>query len=361
MSQNNLKEQKLSTDFQSLLNSNEFLETIAIKWNPAEMWALDQTQLPEKEIWLELRSLEDFIKAIKNLSIRGAPLIGVSAALFLAKLAKANFDKERLVSEALEIRKARPTAVNLMVCIDRMIQAIHYSESANDILREAKSIFYEDQALCLRISENGSKLIQDGDAVVTHCNTGALATAGMGTALGVLKQAFKSENKTIHVYVDETRPLLQGGRLTAWELEKLEIPYTLITDSMAGFLMKNKKIQKAIVGCDRIALNGDFANKIGTYSLAVNCYYHQIPFYVAGPYTTIDFNCLTGDQIPIEERQREEILGFKQNEQQMIWAPRNAKVFNPSFDITSAKLVSAWILDSNIYTQDNIHTLEKTC
>lgn len=334
------------------------IKSLSLNWNEETLFVLDQTQLPAKEVWLEMKTLPDFIKAIKNLSIRGAPLIGVSASLFLANLARKNFNKESLVSAALEIREARPTAVNLMVCIDRMIKKIKSATSVDQISEEAKSIFLEDVKLCESIAKNGAELIQDGDSVVTHCNTGALATAGIGTALGVLRFAVQEQKKKIHVYVDETRPLLQGGRLTAWELEKLDIPFTLITDSMAAFLMKNKKIQKAIVGCDRIAMNGDFANKIGTYSLAVNCYYHQVPFYVAGPYTTIDFHCPTGDDIPIEERHSEEVLGFKQNHQQMIWAPEKSKVYNPSFDVTPAKLVSAWILDYKNFYKEDIHTLK---
>lgn len=334
------------------------IKSLSLNWNEESLLVLDQTQLPAKEIWLEMKTLPDFIKAIKSLSIRGAPLIGVSASLFLANLAKRNFEKESLTAAALEIREARPTAVNLMVCIDRMIKKIKSANSYKEIAEEAKNIFLEDVKLCERIAKNGADLIHDGDSIVTHCNTGALATAGVGTALGVLRYAALEQKKKIHVYVDETRPLLQGGRLTAWELEKLNIPYTLITDSMAAFLMKHKKIQKAIVGCDRIAMNGDFANKIGTYSLAVNCYYHQIPFYVAGPYTTIDFNCQSGDDIPIEERHPEEVLGFKQNHQQMIWAPEKSKVYNPSFDVTPAKLVAAWILDSKNFNQENIHTLK---
>lgn len=334
------------------------IKSLSLNWNENILLVLDQTQLPAKEVWLEMKTLPDFIKAIKSLSIRGAPLIGVSASLFLANLAKRSFEKEALIVAALEIREARPTAVNLMVCIDRMIKKINQAATASEVIEEAKNIFWEDVKLCEKIAKNGAELIQDGDSIVTHCNTGALATAGVGTALGVLRYAAIEQKKKIHVYVDETRPLLQGGRLTAWELEKLNIPYTLITDSMAAFLMKNKKIQKAIVGCDRIALNGDFANKIGTYSLAVNCHYHQVPFYVAGPYTTIDFSCQSGHDIPIEERHAEEVQGFKQNHQQMIWAPEKSKVYNPSFDVTPAKLVSAWILDYKNFFKENIHTLK---
>ncbi|MCB0368296.1 MAG: S-methyl-5-thioribose-1-phosphate isomerase, partial [Bdellovibrionales bacterium] len=233
------------------------------------------------------------------------------------------------------------------------------TSTKESIINKALQILEEDIKLCDQIAQNGAELINDGDTVITHCNTGGLATAGIGTALGVLNYAFKKQNKKIHVIVDETRPLLQGGRLTTWELQKLGIPYTLITDSMAATLMKSGKINKAIVGCDRIALNGDFANKIGTYSLAVNCFYHQIPFFVAGPYTTIDFDCNSGVDIPIEERISNEVKGFVHPNAQVLWAPELANVYNPAFDVTPAKLVSSWILDSGNYNKDNIYKLKE--
>ncbi|MGZ3690948.1 MAG: S-methyl-5-thioribose-1-phosphate isomerase, partial [Pseudobdellovibrio sp.] len=213
----------------------------------------------------------------------------------------------------------------------------------------AVRIFNEDVELCEKMAANGATLINDGDQILTHCNTGGLATAGVGTALGVIRKAHE-QGKKIHVYVDETRPLLQGGRLTAWELSKLNIPCTLITDNMAAHLMSLKKINKAIVGSDRIAVNGDFANKIGTYSVAVNCHYHQIPFYVAAPYTTVDPECANGSQIPIEQRNKKEVQGYGE----LLWAPHEVAVYNPSFDVTPHKLVSAWILDKKVYYQKDV-------
>lgn len=352
------------------IEKNNFnIDTLALRWNSNEMWLLDQTELPHFEKWIQIQSTEQMIEAIKQLRVRGAPLIGVAAVLFMALRANKGDDLSKLVSDGLAIRAARPTAVNLMVCIDRVIQQLNKivnnkqshmasSESLDQIVfDEAIKIYFEDIDLCEKISNNGQVFINQNDNIITHCNTGSLATVGVGTALGVINKAHQL-GKKIHVYVDETRPLLQGGRLTAWELEKLEIPYTLITDSMAAFLMKQNKIQLGIVGCDRIALNGDFANKIGTYSLAVNCHFHNVPFYVAGPYTTIDFECHSGDDIPIEERVNTEVQGFQNSHNKIIWAPKNSKVYNPSFDVTPANLVSSWILDSKAYSQNQLSELK---
>ncbi|MCB0411182.1 MAG: S-methyl-5-thioribose-1-phosphate isomerase, partial [Bdellovibrionales bacterium] len=198
-------------------------------------------------------------------------------------------------------------------------------------------------------SNHGAKLIPRGARILTHCNTGGLATAGRGTALGVISKAFE-QDPSLHVYVDETRPLLQGGRLTTYELTKLRIPYTLNCDNMAGQLMALGKMDCVIVGSDRIARNGDFANKIGTYSLAVLCNYHKIPFFVAAPFSTVDLECQSGREIPIEQRVPTEVRGF----QSLQWAPENAEVYNPAFDVTPAELVTAWILDTGVYSQDEI-------
>lgn len=322
-------------------------------YKKAELKILDQTLLPFTEKWLTVTTLPQMIEIIQSLRVRGAPLIGVSASLMLAKMAIENTSKEDLLIAATQLYEARPTAVNLMVCIDRMRQVLNSRFSVENIVTEAVAIFEEDVQLCDRMATNGAALITDGDNILTHCNTGGLATAGVGTALGVIAKAH-AQGKKIHVYVDETRPLLQGGRLTAWELQKLNIPYTLITDNMAAHLMSLKKINKAIVGSDRIAANGDFANKIGTYSVAVNCYYHNVPFYVAAPYTTVDPKCLSGDLIPIEQRKPAEVLGVEGHFGSVQWAPVEAKVYNPSFDVTPAKLVAAWILDRGVYTQKDV-------
>ena len=310
---------------------------------------LDQTQLPHQEKWIEIQTNEQMIEAIKSLRVRGAPLIGVAASLMIAKSALEKTSQKLLLNQALALYESRPTAVNLMICVDRMLEQIKENFDIKLIVRLAIQIFNEDVELCYKISVNGATLIKDGDQILTHCNTGGLATVGVGTALGVIRKAHE-QGKNIHVYIDETRPLLQGGRLTAWELQKLKIPCTLITDSMAAQLMSLKKITKAIVGADRIAVNGDFANKIGTYSVAVNCLYHSIPFYMAAPYTTIDPKCNNGTEIPIEQRNTNEVQGFGD----LIWAPKKMEVYNPSFDVTPRKLVSAWIMDSAVYRNKDV-------
>lgn len=315
----------------------------------AELWILDQTLLPLKEEWLLLRTVSEAIDAIKALKVRGAPLIGVTAALSLGQSAIKGASYAQLIDEARALHAARPTAVNLMMCMDRMMAGIASGKNPDELLGIAVHLFNEDVSLCTRIAENGAELISDGDHILTHCNTGGLATAGSGTALGVIRQA-SAQGKTIHVYVDETRPLLQGARLTTWELKKLGIPYTLITDNMAAHLMRLKKVQKIIVGCDRIAANGDFANKIGTYGLAVLAHHHRIPFYVAGPYTTMDWACFDGDRIPIEQRSASEVSGVEGVFGRVEWATPDSPAYNPAFDVTPAKLVSRWILDCGVFT-----------
>jgi methylthioribose-1-phosphate isomerase len=313
-----------------------------------EIRLLDQTKLPHVEKWIVIETLEQMIEAIKVLRVRGAPLIGVAASLMLGKLAFEKTEKNNLLKMAQELYEARPTAVNLMICIDRVTKLLNSGGTNEKVIDLAVQIFNEDVDLCEKMATNGAALIEDGDSILTHCNTGGLATAGIGTALGVIRKAHE-QGKKIHVYIDETRPLLQGGRLTAWELQKLNIPCTLITDNMAAHLMSLNKINKAIVGSDRIAVNGDFANKIGTYSVAVNCKYHGIPFYVAAPYTTVDPKCADGKSIPIEQRDKKEVLGYGE----LLWAP-NVNVYNPSFDVTPAELVSNWILDKAVYGKDDV-------
>lgn len=314
---------------------------------------LDQTLLPHQEKWLVIETAEQMIEAIQSLRVRGAPLIGIAASLMLGKLALEKTTTSELLKIADQLYEARPTAVNLMICIDRMKKVMRENFSIDNTVQSAISIFNEDVELCERIALHGAELIQDGDQILTHCNTGGLATAGVGTALGVIRFAHQ-QGKKIHVYIDETRPLLQGGRLTAWELSKLNIPCTLITDNMAAHLMSLKKINKAIVGSDRIALNGDFANKIGTYSVAVSCAYHHIPFYVAAPMTTVDVHCLSGDLIPIEQRPSFEVQGVRGSFGEVNWAPAHVNVYNPAFDVTPASLVSGWILDRGVFTKKDI-------
>lgn len=336
-----------------ILNSLALSFSLNKNLNQSDLKLLDQTLLPLEEKWISIKSTEEMIQAIKKLQVRGAPLIGVAAALQLAQVALVDFNFDRLMNQAQQLYEARPTAVNLMNCIDRLKKNLIEFKNQKSFIQTTIDLFNEDVDMCAKISAYGAHLIQNGDSILTHCNTGGLATAGVGTALGIIRQAHES-GKKIHVYIDETRPLLQGGRLTAWELQKLNIPCTLITDNMAAQLMSLKKINKVFVGSDRIAANGDFANKIGTYSVAVNCHYHQIPFYVAAPFTTVDSKCMTGKNIPIEQRPQSEVLGAQGSFGNVRWAPADVHVYNPSFDVTPAELTTAWVMDSGVYTQADI-------
>jgi methylthioribose-1-phosphate isomerase len=335
------------------LNSMALKVDISKDFKKIDLQILDQTLLPQNEKWLLIEDLDQMIEAIQSLRVRGAPLIGVSASLYLAKASLTITDKKQLLIVADRLYQARPTAVNLMNCLDRMKKTIEFNFCPEKIIQTGIDLFNQDVKLCDQIAENGAELICDGDQILTHCNTGGLATVGVGTALGVIRRAHE-QGKKIHVYIDETRPLLQGGRLTAWELKKLNIPCTLITDNMAAHLMSLKKITKAIVGSDRIAANGDFANKIGTYSVAVNCFYHKIPFYVAAPFTTVDSKCQHGNEIPIEQRPAAEVLGAIGNFGTIQWAPLGVNVYNPSFDVTPEKLTTAWIMDQKVFTKNDI-------
>lgn len=331
------------------------IAAMSIRADEARVEILDQTALPHKEQWVDVTEVDQMDEAIRSLRVRGAPLIGVAAALCLGRYALRCQNSEKFRQSALKLRESRPTAVNLMIAIDRLLSLAGNTESfdAMAIYAEADQIYQEDTELCLRIGQYGAELIEDGDSIITHCNTGGLATAGIGTALGVLQTAHQ-QGKSIHVYVDETRPLLQGGRLTAYELDQLQIPYTLICDNMAAMLMAQGKITKAIVGADRIAMNGDFANKIGTYSLAIACRYHNVPFYVAAPVTTMDTSCMTGAEIPIEQRSALEVHGVQLAGETMLWAPKSAQVYNPAFDVTPAELTSQWILDKGRFDRQQI-------
>jgi methylthioribose-1-phosphate isomerase len=299
---------------------------------------LDQTKLPAEECWVESKTPEDMIRLIQCLAVRGAPLIGVAAALSLAQFAKQGVSEKDFQSAAANLRKARPTAVNLMAAVDRMRKRFEKSKSkAEEMVDEAEQIFTEDVRLCEAMAERGAALVQPGDQLLTHCNAGGLATAGIGTALGVILKAHQ-QGKKVHVYADETRPLLQGARLTAWELKKAGVPHTLICDSMAGFLMAQKKIQRIFVGADRIAANGDVANKIGTYSLAVLAKHHSVPFYVVAPRTTFDARCASGKDIPIEERAPAEVSARSATD----------SAWNPAFDVTPRALITNIVFDDGM-------------
>lgn len=318
---------------------------------------LDQRQLPDDEVWVRVESAAAMCDLIKALAVRGAPLIGVASALALAVEEDALLkDKDmvdtvrskRLRAAAEMLRQARPTAVNLMWAIDRMLAA---EKKSKGVLSEAVSIFNEDVAMCEQMAINGAGLIKDGDGVLTICNTGGLATVGIGTAFAVLRRAHERGVK-FHVYACETRPLLQGARLTAWELAKCGIPHTLITDGMAASLMRQGRIQSVFTGADRVSARGDFANKIGTYSLAVLAKYHAVPFYPVAPTSTVDPGCADGAGIEIEERDPEEVRGFVSPLNQVRWAPKSVKVYNPSFDITPVELVTKIVLDTGVLTPD---------
>ena len=326
-----------------------------VVWKNNTVVLIDQNALPRIQRQVICSSYREVIAAIKDLTVRGAPAIGVAAAFgaALGALSLAGRPPEGFRNKfdkiCNEIAAARPTARNLFWALERMKKSLSAAMAsgkknpAGVLLAEAKRICAEDIEINKKMGQNGSRLIENGDCILTHCNAGALATAGYGTALGVLRAAW-SEGKKISVYVDETRPVLQGARLTAWELKKEKIPATLITDSMAGFLMQQGKIDKIIVGADRIALNGDTANKIGTYSLAVLAAAHGIPFYVAAPLSTFDFSIKTGAEIPVEERSAAEVTDFRG----MPVAPNGMKVYNPAFDVTPASLITAIITEKGV-------------
>jgi len=318
-----------------------------------EFELLDQTLLPHSEFWIQILNTTQLIECIQSLRVRGAPLIGIAAVFGLAQAATQTKSTDELIKIFQLLYESRPTAVNLMNCLDLMKPLLQEGTDVQKYVDKAVEIFHQDVQLCNSLSHYGSSLIEDGDQIITHCNTGGLATAGLGTALGAILHAHHS-GKKIHVYVDETRPLLQGARLTAWELQKHKVPMTLITDNMAAHLMSLKKVTKAFVGSDRIAANGDFANKIGTYGLAVHCHFHKIPFYVVAPSTTVDPDCQNGSHIHIELRKNSEVMGFKGHLGETQWAPANTLCYNPAFDVTPAELTSAWVLETGIFLKKQV-------
>ncbi|MCF6764211.1 S-methyl-5-thioribose-1-phosphate isomerase [Thiotrichales bacterium 19S3-7] len=311
---------------------------------------LDQTQLPHKTIWLQCDDLSTMIEIIQSLRVRGAPLIGIAASVFIAHMAIKGAYTDQLKDAIEQLKLARPTAVNLMNNLDQMKAALNEDDYRLALVETAERLFNEDVSLCQSMANYGSECLKPYKNILTHCNTGSLATVGVGTALGVIQKCYDYD-QTIHVYVDETRPLLQGARLTTWELDKLGISHTLICDNMAASLMKAGKVDAVIVGADRIAKNGDFANKIGTYALAVLANYHKIPFFVAAPYTTIDTSIDLGDEIIIETRSGQEVRGFSYCDHLIECSQAHIAVENPAFDVTPHTLVSAWILDTGVYDQ----------
>lgn len=329
------------------------LTALSLKTIQGELYVLDQTLLPQQQKWLPCQTVTDMVGMIKALQLRGAPAIGIGACLLLAYRASVGDSREQLLLDAEVLRAARPTAVNLMNNLDSMIAALQQNDFKTAAIECAGQLFAQDVQLCLNMARHGAALVQDGEQLLTHCNTGGLATAGVGTALGVVNLAHQ-QGKNIRLWVDETRPLLQGGRLTAWECQQLGIPYQLICDNMAAMLMARGQVDRIFVGSDRIAANGDFANKVGTYSLAVLAHYHKVPFYVVAPHTTIDLACADGSAIPIEQRHADEVRGVSGAFGTAIWAPEDAAVFNPAFDVTPAALVTGWVLDTGVYSQADI-------
>ncbi len=336
----------------------------AVKWDRDKVVMIDQRKLPDEEVYVECREYLQVAEAIEKMVIRGAPAIGVAAAygvaLGLLRM-KNDTDVEKEFSRILQrFEKTRPTARNLFWALERMKRTFDESrglalpELKQKMIKEAEAIKTEDVAINRKIGFWGKSLLKDGDSVLTHCNTGALATAGYGTALGVIRSAVQ-EGKRIHVYVDETRPLLQGARLTCWELDREKIPVTLITDSMAGYLMKKGKVSSVLTGADRIARNGDTANKIGTYTLAVLAKEHNIPFSIAAPTSTIDPGLADGSEIPIEERSAGEVREFAGR---CVTVP-HVDVENPAFDVTPAGYISGIITEKGISRPPYVESLEK--
>ena len=302
---------------------------------------LDQRRLPLREEWLEASTYQEVAEAIRTMVVRGAPLIGVVAAFGMAMAAQQSMDELPRAAEGL--RATRPTAVNLSWAIDRMLAFAREHPDPTQIAEEAEHIADEDAEMSRRLSRFGGELLPDSGGVLTHCNAGFLAMVDYGSALGVIRAAWEA-GKRIHVLVDETRPYLQGARLTAWELQRLGIPMTLITDNMAGHFMARGQVQAVVTGADRIAANGDTANKIGTYSLAILAREHGIPFYVAAPVSTIDLACPDGDRIPIEERSPEEVTSFGG----VRIAPEGTAAAHPAFDVTPARCISAIITNAGV-------------
>jgi methylthioribose-1-phosphate isomerase len=331
------------------------LPTIA--WEGGEVVMVDQRKLPGQEIYVRCRTAQEVARAIRTMVIRGAPAIGVAAGMGVAlgmRRSRASGTRQFAVefNKVCDLLAAtRPTAVNLFWAIARMRRAftagIQAGEAVADLIvrleREAQAIHDEDVENCRRLGSHGAAVVPDGARILTHCNAGALATAGFGTALGVVRAAAE-QGKVAHVYADETRPVLQGARLTAWELTRDHLPTTVITDGMAGPLMRQGGIDVVVVGADRIAANGDVANKIGTYTVAMLAHAHGIPFYVAAPRSTIDLATPSGDRIPIEQRDAREVTHVGP----LRLAPAGAAVWNPAFDVTPAALVSGIITERGI-------------
>jgi methylthioribose-1-phosphate isomerase len=324
-------------------------------WEPGAVCLIDQTRLPHVRAVVRCATVAEVVAAIRSMVVRGAPAIGVTAAygMALAAISSTADDTAGLLDELAQAKAtldaARPTAVNLGWATGRMLRVVRdhpdipVSEIAETLLAEAHAIRDEDERTCRRIGEHGAALLRSGTRVLTHCNAGGLATAGYGTALAPIRTAHEG-GKDLHVLVDETRPFLQGSRLTAWELQEIGVPLTLITDSMAGYFMRRGEVDCVIVGADRIVANGDVANKIGTYGLAVLARAHTIPFYVAAPTSTIDMRLQSGDEVPIEQRDPREVTHLAGQ----VLAPEGVEAAHPAFDVTPHALISAIITERGV-------------
>ncbi|HLH44222.1 MAG TPA: S-methyl-5-thioribose-1-phosphate isomerase [Bryobacteraceae bacterium] len=317
-----------------------------LQWTEAGVVMIDQRRLPREQVFLTCRTYLDVAEAIRSMAVRGAPAIGVAAAMGVALGVRAGADFDA-VCDALA--RTRPTAVNLFWALERMrrlrdgLEGAPPAELCRRMIEEARQILAEDIAVCKSIGRHGAPLVPGGKSVLTHCNAGALATGGYGTALGVIRAAVES-GKKIDVFADETRPFLQGSRLTVWELQQDRIPTTLITDNMAGHFLRSGRIGCVVVGADRIAANGDVANKIGTYSVAVLAKENGVPFYVAAPVSTFDLSLASGDAIPIEQRPPDEVTHVFG----VPVAPENVAVANPAFDVTPARYVTAIVCERGV-------------
>jgi methylthioribose-1-phosphate isomerase len=315
-----------------------------IKWCGDHARLIDQRRLPHEEVYIDIRTAEEMYNAIKNMTIRGAPAIGVAAGFGIALAALNSKDRKSLEKKIALIESARPTANNLFYAVKRMRKLLEGDEvDASIFVEEAVKIHEEDKKLTELLGENGSKLIKDKASYMTICNAGALATGGIGTALAVFYKA-KEKGKKITVFVPETRPFLQGARLTTWELKKNGIKSILIVDSAISHILKTEKIMGVFTGADRIARNGDTANKIGTYSLSLSAKENGVPFYIVAPGTTFDFSIKEGKDIPIEERGKEEVIEFMG----LPTAPINTDVKNPAFDVTPHKLISGIVTEKGV-------------
>ena len=324
------------------------VDHVRLSADERELIILDQTQLPNRQIYLSLRTREELFRAIKELQIRGAPAIGIFAGFAMFVLAQ-QYGKEEFLARFREdaeyLNSSRPTAVNLSWALRRMTAAAEKSGGDLAVLRaECQAILEEDIAMCTAISEHGLSLLKEGDGVLTHCNAGPIATSRYGTAIGPILLAAERGIR-LRAFCDETRPLLQGARLTSWELSRAGVDTTLICDNMAATVMSQGKVQFCFVGCDRVAMNGDAANKIGTYGVAILAKHFGIPFYVLGPTSTIDRNCPTGKDIPVELRDPEEIRSKWYREPM---APEGVKCFNPAFDVTDHSLIAGIITEKGI-------------